>query len=110
MLAYKHYFNEQTNMIDLMEFEISNVYDFSNDPESNLCGEKGVHNCDYASSCASVENFNTAISNGTVKIIKCKDCGIYYPLYSDEVEWFEVRGLTSPKRCQDCREKKKKAR
>ena len=42
------------------------------------------------------------------KIIKCKDCGISFPLSVKRQEWYLAKGWTLPKRCAVCREERRK--
>lgn len=43
----------------------------------------------------------------TDEVIKCVDCGREFPWEAREQEWYRDRGLQPPKRCKDCREKKR---
>lgn len=38
---------------------------------------------------------------------KCKDCSVSYEITEGEKEFFESKGFPLPKRCKECREKKK---
>jgi hypothetical protein len=40
-------------------------------------------------------------------IQKCIECGASFELRSDEIKFFTDRGLNKPKRCRDCRRKKR---
>lgn len=41
------------------------------------------------------------------KQIKCIDCEETFTLTEGESEWYQQKGFNEPKRCKDCREKKK---
>jgi len=41
------------------------------------------------------------------KTIKCCDCGNDFVLTEGEQAFFVQKGFTEPKRCKDCRKKKK---
>ena len=38
---------------------------------------------------------------------ECKECGQEFHLTTDHIEWFESRGISVPKRCQPCRERRR---
>lgn len=37
----------------------------------------------------------------------CKDCGQSFAMEKSEIEFFERHGLEQPKRCPECRKKRK---
>ena len=41
---------------------------------------------------------------------ECRDCGVAYTMEASEVAWFEGKGFELPKRCQDCRRKRREQR
>ena len=43
-------------------------------------------------------------------IQKCKGCGKEFELSSGEIEFFNSRGLSQPKRCKKCRAKKREGK
>lgn len=44
------------------------------------------------------------------KVIKCQDCGEEFIFNEGEQEFYNKKGLTEPKRCKSCREKRKNNR
>lgn len=40
----------------------------------------------------------------------CKDCGDKFTIEESEARWFEEKGMTLPKRCAECRKKRKAER
>lgn len=40
---------------------------------------------------------------------QCKECGTTFLITETEAEWYENRGLELPKRCPDCRRKRREA-
>ena len=44
-----------------------------------------------------------------VKIV-CKDCGKEFTVDEKEQEWYKEKGFELPKRCLDCRKKRKAER
>lgn len=41
------------------------------------------------------------------KVLDCVECGRQFTFTSGEQEFFESKNLSAPKRCEDCRKKKK---
>ena len=41
------------------------------------------------------------------KLTRCKGCGKYYIIKEEEIEWFKAKGYDLPKRCKECRKKRK---
>lgn len=41
------------------------------------------------------------------KVLVCGDCGQEFTFTAGEQEFFESKNLSAPKRCADCRKKKK---
>jgi hypothetical protein len=41
------------------------------------------------------------------KIIKCSDCGVSFVFTSGEQAYFYSKGLSEPKRCPECRKRRK---
>lgn len=39
--------------------------------------------------------------------IKCNGCGMVFPLSNKTARWFKDKGMDIPKRCPECREKRK---
>lgn len=37
----------------------------------------------------------------------CKDCSVSYEITEGEVEFYQAKGFPIPKRCEDCRKKKR---
>ncbi len=44
------------------------------------------------------------------KTIKCMDCGEDFTLTAGEIDFFQKKGFTEPKRCKKCRAIKKQQR
>lgn len=42
-----------------------------------------------------------------MQIIKCKDCGKEFVVDDKELKWYADRGWDVPKRCKECRTKRK---
>jgi len=42
--------------------------------------------------------------------LTCEECGAEYTFTAGEQEFFATKGFTPPKRCQNCRQKKKEER
>lgn len=51
-----------------------------------------------------------AIKEFNKTLMKCKECGKYFELTWSEEMFFEKKGLSIPKRCRQCRAKRKKAK
>lgn len=115
MKAWKMYFNEETRKFDLLEFDVSNPYDFAHDPESNLDGQNNTHNCTYKSIKSGVDEMNKNLvkyisedSDSEAIIVKrCKTCGKYFIISYEEYMWFKGRNLYIPSNCYSCRLRKK---
>lgn len=60
-------------------------------------------NADLNNALRSVEKDNKNLNY----FHKCIDCGHYFWLLSEEMEWFTNRNLAMPKRCPKCRRRKK---
>ena len=50
------------------------------------------------------------IHTGETKKITCIDCSCEFELTAKNIAWFEQQGFDLPKRCPDCRKKRKEAR
>lgn len=109
MLAYETYYNEKLKKLDYVEFPVNNMYDFSNDPETNLVETDSSHDINLKSLTECLEINNKNIADGSLSIIKCKDCGRYFQLSRNEALSFEAKGLNLPKRCYKCRRNRKAA-
>lgn len=42
--------------------------------------------------------------------ISCKDCNKVFPMNRKEVQWYSRMGYPLPKRCPECRKKRRKER
>ena len=104
MKAYKIFYNEKTKLLDLMEFDISDEFDFSHDPDSNMDEENHSHCCVKESMEEDVNRLNEQIKSGSLQIRRCKDCGGYFSANEQFRHWYKYRGLDVPKRCGKCRE------
>lgn len=40
----------------------------------------------------------------------CKECGNPFTMEEEEVKWYRAKGFPLPKRCRECRKKKKEAK
>ena len=110
MKAYKWCYNEETKKLDYVEFFVKNKYDFSNDPVTNLTDADNGHTVCEMSFFSSLDAGNKKLESGIWKVFKCKDCGRYFIIDSDEEQWFQDRDLSLPKRCVKCRAKRRKDR
>jgi len=49
------------------------------------------------------------LSNVAVTKVKCKDCGTEFIMGPKEINWYtQVMGWPLPKRCKECRKKRRK--
>jgi len=107
MKAYKEYFNEETKKFDYIEYDVKSEFDFDHEPETNFYDALNGHNCHKESQINGIEKLNAKLESGEIRVLKCKDCGIYFILPQEEAAWFEDRGMALPKRCIGCRNKRK---
>lgn len=56
-----------------------------------------------------LDEMRDAITEFNITLMKCKECGKYFELTWMEKMFFEQKGLSIPKRCKPCRDKRKKA-
>ena len=42
--------------------------------------------------------------------ITCKDCGTVFVMGQKEANWYSKKGFPLPKRCKDCRKKRREAK
>ena len=54
-----------------------------------------------------VKNFDKDSHSDSLIVRKCKECGRYYMVDREEALWYEERGLSLPKRCYECRRKRR---
>ena len=45
----------------------------------------------------------------TRTVIKCKDCNKPFTLTEEHLQWYKDKGLEPPKRCAECRKKRREA-
>lgn len=109
MKAYKYYYNEEKKEINLVEYHVDDMYDFDHEPDVNLSDIPG-HFVNYKDALNGVFEVNEKLRNRTCKLLKCKDCGKYFIMSDSEEYWFTSRDMTPPKRCINCRNKRKKER
>lgn len=116
MKAFKTDFDG--NKFVKVTFDVSNEYDFSNDPAIKLVDGDGTHNCneeivdehiqklnkDY------VEDLNDYSDPDAVTVKTCKECSRYFMLPYSEYMWYRWRSLKPPVRCYKCRDKRKRMR
>lgn len=117
MKAYKRAWDVNNNKFCLVEFDVANPFDFSNDPDVNLVGEEKSHNCDFDIMQKSIDEDNKHIVSGftedyfqeqdNVVVRKCPDCGKFFALHGTEAKFFLDRELNLPKRCFLCRLKRR---
>ena len=69
---------------------IKKLFILESDPDCNMM-------------CDKIKEFNETL-------MKCKECGKYFELTWSEKLFFEQKGLSIPKRCRSCREKRKNAK
>lgn len=108
MLAYKLRYDEDNKRFTAISFEVSNEYDFSNDPITNFVEWDHMHICGFQRAADAAEHLNNDIMLGKFELKQCKDCHRYFIITKSEIEWFNERGLVAPKRCTNCRAKNKK--
>ena len=105
--AYKLFYNEETNQVDYKVFYLKHANDFSNEPETNFYEALHCHCVSVDSAIEASCSYTNAMHKGSVKLHKCKDCGIFFLTDCNEETWYKNRGLTLPKRCIKCRKKRK---
>ena len=108
MKLFKHIVDEKTKLVEVIEFEAKNEFDFNNDPVTNFTESENTHSSDKDSAYEWARELNEDIENGSYKLLKCKDCDMYYLLPSSEEDWFIANNMIPPKRCPKCRKKRKK--
>ena len=62
---------------------------------------------DYSSAVDAAKAFNEGIEAGDIVVKKCKDCGKYFSLSIDTINWYLDRKLKEPRRCKACIKKNK---
>lgn len=101
MTGYKIYFDGKKFVMD----------DYRTHVETTA-GDSTTHwNAEYKTACAAVENLNSKLKqnidtlvNGQDFIVRtCKECGEYFLITKDHVDWFTSRKLHVPCRCERCR-------
>ena len=55
----------------------------------------------------SADKYTDEIREGRGYIFKCKDCGEYILITESEAKWYTDHEYAVPKRCRDCRQKRK---
>lgn len=60
---------------------------------------------DFMNSIAN--KYNEEVAEGKSYILSCKDCGEYIFINEKEAKWYKDHGYDIPKRCKDCRQKRK---
>ena len=108
MKAYREVWDEQNNRFTYAEFDIKHASDFDSIPETNLYDTVHSYNPYESEVEKRVKEDNEKLESGKLKVIKCKDCGKFFIQTEEEIEWFNWRDMNPPKRCYDCRRRKKK--
>ena len=49
------------------------------------------------------------MANTNVETIICKDCGESFTITADNKKWYEEMGFKLPKRCKNCRKKRRES-
>ena len=60
----------------------------------------------------SIEDMEFSLENGIPSLVveRCKECGRYFVIDEQDLEFFRKKNLAIPKRCKACRKMRKKAR
>ena len=114
MVGYNMYYDETEKRISVREFNVGHCTmrdtrgaDFTHANESNLFDSNNGFNFIKEEVEKKAVEINRYIARGDWLLRKCKDCGDYFIITGDEVWWFDNKGMSLPKRCGDCRKKKK---
>ncbi|RHP47012.1 zinc-ribbon domain containing protein [Clostridium sp. AF32-12BH] len=73
--------------------------------------DAGIHDsttgwfCDKYSADKAVTQYNKSCLDD---VVQCKECGKYFWQKHTEVHWYVERGMTPPRRCWSCRQKRKR--
>lgn len=108
MKAYKSVYDEKNKRVSFVTFDVTHQYDFDHEPDTNFYDGLNSHNLHKDSVIEWTAKINREIEEGCLHIKKCKDCGIFFMLPQEEIEWFQDRDMFPPKRCPACRGKRKK--
>ena len=101
MIGYKIYFDgEKFVMGDCKSFVDTTASDST------------THwNAEYETACAAVQSLNSKLKQNIDMLVDgqdfivrtCKECGEYFLITKDHVDWFTSRKLRVPCRCDRCR-------
>jgi hypothetical protein len=47
-------------------------------------------------------------SDSTILVQRCRECGNYFAMNANEIEWYQNKDMSVPKRCYRCRKARKK--
>ena len=108
MKLYKYAYDEKAKKLDIVEFEGRHEFDYSNDPGTNFYESIHSYTAIFENAKRFVDEYNALVAEGKSRIIKCKECGIFVLQSEGEMKWFKDRGLTPPKRCPDCIDRRKR--
>lgn len=101
-MAYKLNWNEEEKI-----FTVANVEETEGGGKSNIVGENDgmMPVCVNNSQVANLMcwNANIQVAEGIIAVIRCRECGLYFLVTKNDVEWYENKGLDAPKRCICCR-------
>ena len=91
---------ERKPMLDDKMYDISEIDNYPHDRgEMSSFFELKEH------AIKALKEWEEDYAKGYYKI--CKDCGGYFWLDDDGEEWFREKNMTPPKRCPECRKKRK---
>lgn len=91
-LGYKVYYNGEKFVA---EENPSNVEAETSDG-TNMWFENIIH------AKKGAESLNNDLKNGDIVVKTCRDCGRYFILTMERINWFLDKGLKEPRRCDSC--------
>ncbi len=101
-MSYKLNWNDEEKV-----FTVANCDETEGGGKSNIVGENDgmTPACVNNSQVANLMcwNANIKVAEGSVVVVKCRECGLYFLVTKTDVEWYENKGLDAPKRCMCCR-------
>lgn len=96
ILGYKVFYNTETKKYE---------YETEATPVKYEHGARWInlpHNAENI-----VRAYNNDLESGRRIVFFCSDCGTIVEMDENEIEWYKDRVLSLPKRCFDCRQKRK---
>ena len=111
LLVASMQFQELMTVIGESNLEDGTVIKSIIDEEVSLGGDKYVDDDtftynDLKEALELFEDCYKADIYGT-RVERCKDCGTLFEISKNEQRWYETKSLAMPKRCVECRRKKK---